>query len=197
MPGGEGVSLEALTTVWKHSKADHADLLMMLAIADSMNNAGECWLGTDSIARKARLSVRHVLDRLPLLESIGELRIEHGAGPRGTNLYHLGARYYEAAISGGALSAGEPGSREIHGGRMHPIRKEPKTPSLARQVSMDQRESGALSAGGVQGEGASGELPSPDGFVVCPRCGNLVNPLTLDMSCEGTHFTRVHAKVQR
>lgn len=43
-------------------------------------------------------------------------------------------------------------------------------------------------------------LPRPtnsDGFVICPRCGILVNPLTLEMSCEGTHFTRVHAKVQR
>jgi hypothetical protein len=55
-------------------------------------------------------------------------------------------------------------------------------------VNLARAKAGQLSARSVfvpQGEEA-GE----DGFLECPRCKSMVNPLTLDDRCEGSHYSR-------
>ena len=46
-------------------------------------------MGTDSLARKSRLTARHVTRCLNHLAAAGELHIQSNRGPKGTNLYQV------------------------------------------------------------------------------------------------------------
>lgn len=125
------MSLEALTRVWKHSKAEHGDLLVVLAIADYMNENGAAWPSIDTIARKSRLNRRTVFDRITALVAMGELTVERGQST--SNVYRLGSVYQgwsemDTGRDGGAESAraeNAPVQKPV--GDLHPIRKEPDT----------------------------------------------------------------------
>jgi hypothetical protein len=143
------MSLEALTRVWRYSKAEHSDLLVMLAIADYMNEYGAAWPAIDTIARKSRLSRRTVFDRITVLQAMGELTIERadvGAGRGHSNVYRLGTAYRGwsedvTPTPGGKLKDSENSANPAQSPEivqkpvddLHPIRKESES-SLASQV---------------------------------------------------------------
>jgi hypothetical protein len=88
------MSNTALTLVWETSEQDGSRLLILLAVADSINReTGSTFLSLDYLAKKARVSRRTLLDQLGPLEGCNELAIAHGAGPRGCNVYSLGTFY--------------------------------------------------------------------------------------------------------
>jgi len=88
------MSNTALTMVWELSEQEGSRLLIMLAVADSINReTGTTFLSLDYLAKKARVSRRTLLDQLGPLEKSNELRIGHGEGPRGCNVYCLGSFY--------------------------------------------------------------------------------------------------------
>lgn len=79
-----------MQTVWEHSLATGNDLLVMLAIADNANDAGVCWPAVETIAKKARCSVRTTQRIIKhLVEVMGELSIDKKAGPHQCNRYRV------------------------------------------------------------------------------------------------------------
>src|SRR5262249_22305654 len=61
------MSIKVMTRVWTHSQRKDGELLVMLALADFANDAGECWPSILTLAQKARLTerqTRRVLKRL-------------------------------------------------------------------------------------------------------------------------------------
>ena len=91
---GRLMSTTALSLVFENSKQDGSAMLIMVAIADSINReTRSTFLSLDYLAKKARVGRRTLLDHLPDLEKSGELTIDHGAGPRGCNIYSLGPFY--------------------------------------------------------------------------------------------------------
>lgn len=84
------MSIRAMQSVWQHSKQSGGALVLLLAIADNAHDDGDgAYPSLDTLAQKARMTPRNVLILLKKLEADGEIRVEHGAGPRGTNLYRL------------------------------------------------------------------------------------------------------------
>lgn len=134
------MSNTALTLVWETSKQDGSRLLILLAVADSINReTGSTFLSLDYLAQKARVSRRTLLDQLGPLEESNELGIAHGAGPRGCNVYSLGSFYKWGANFAPPAEAAEGTERvpPASGGRAesarvqsdyaisHPYRMEP------------------------------------------------------------------------
>jgi hypothetical protein len=76
------MSVKVMSKVWEWSKAEGAELLVMLALADFCNDEGECYPGIKRIAFKARMSERSVQRIIAKLESIGEIVKDSGAGLR-------------------------------------------------------------------------------------------------------------------
>jgi hypothetical protein len=119
------MSNTALTLVWETSEQDGSRLLILLAVADSINReTGRTFLSLDYLAKKARVSRRTLLDQLGPLESCNELTIAHGAGPRGCNVYSLGAFYKWGANFAPPTEMAEdtPGVAPISGGRAESAR---------------------------------------------------------------------------
>src|ERR1043166_2353657 len=85
------MSIEAREAVWKHSTFSGTKLVLMLAIADHVNeNKGNvAWPGVPTLARLARMSERHVQRALRALKRSGELQIIPNQGPKGTNHYKV------------------------------------------------------------------------------------------------------------
>jgi len=190
------LSLEALTRVWRESHAEHSDLLIMLAIADYMNEYGQAWPAIDTIAAKARLSRRTVFDRITVLVAMGELEVEQGGNGSGrghSNLYRLGAHYggwseVETARGGGTRAKSGKGAilapvqKRVED--LHPIRKEPNTSPLQSKILVNEGSGANLAL-----ESAPRANSAP-GFVECPRCHQWVNPATVNDRCQGSHYSR-------
>ena len=60
--------------VWSHSQQNGGELLVMLALADFANDAGECWPSIPVLAQKSRLSARQTMRVLNTLQASRELR---------------------------------------------------------------------------------------------------------------------------
>lgn len=78
-----------MNRVWENSSACGGELLVLLAIADHADDRGLAWPGIDSLARKSRLTARHVTRCLNNLAAAGELQIQNNRGPKGTNFYQV------------------------------------------------------------------------------------------------------------
>lgn len=76
------MSIKVMSRVWAHSQQKGGELLVMLALADFANDAGECWPSIPVLAQKARLSVRQTQRVLSALEVAGELRRSRSNGGR-------------------------------------------------------------------------------------------------------------------
>lgn len=83
------MSIRVMSRVWENSSARGGDLLVLLAIADHADDRGRAWPGIDLLARKSRLTARHVTRCLNNLVAAGELQIQNNRGPKGTNLYQV------------------------------------------------------------------------------------------------------------
>lgn len=78
-----------MSSVWEHSSAREGALLVMLAIADFADDLGNAYPSVETIANKARLSVRMTQYALKSLVESGELAIKRNAGPRGCHIYRV------------------------------------------------------------------------------------------------------------
>ena len=71
------MSFKHLELVIKHSKAKGSDKAIMLVLAYRADKeTGECWPGLDRIAHDAGLDRRHVIRRLKVIASSGEILIQ-------------------------------------------------------------------------------------------------------------------------
>ena len=79
------MSYKIATHVWEASRHKSGNLLVLLAIADHASDRGDAWPGVALLARKTRLSKRHVRRCLHALVRSGELEIlperSSGGGP--------------------------------------------------------------------------------------------------------------------
>jgi len=75
--------------VWKFSQAANGDLLVLLAIADFANDAGDAWPSVATLAKKARLKIRQTQYSIRHLEASGELKVLSNKGPKGCHIYRV------------------------------------------------------------------------------------------------------------
>jgi hypothetical protein len=83
------MSIRIMSRVWDSGVTDRGELLVLLALADFCNDAGECWPAVASIARKARMDERSVRRILRKLEGAGWLTSDIGGGRHGCSRYTI------------------------------------------------------------------------------------------------------------
>jgi hypothetical protein len=76
----EAMSVHVSSWVWKHSKAKGLTRIILLAIADMINEQGLCWPSNACLAKKCRVSKRAIQENIRKLVRLGELKIEQGGG---------------------------------------------------------------------------------------------------------------------
>jgi hypothetical protein len=82
------MSVKVMSYVWQHSSQSGGALLVLLAIADhASDDGGNAWPSLPTLARKARLSERQVVNVLHQLEAAGEIRVARGGGRGQVNHY--------------------------------------------------------------------------------------------------------------
>lgn len=83
------MSIEAMRDVWQNSRQQGTALVVMLAIADAVDENRVSWLSVESISKRARKSVRMTQYILRKLVAEGELElIENGTGGRGRTAHY-------------------------------------------------------------------------------------------------------------
>ena len=62
------MSIRIMTLAWQTTTTTHTEKLVLLALADNANDAGECWPSISTIAKKCSLSRQGVLNQILKLE---------------------------------------------------------------------------------------------------------------------------------
>lgn len=78
--------------VWKHSRSRHGARLVLLAIADCINEdrpQDSAWPSVAELAAKTALKERAVRAAITELAVLGEIKVEYNAGPKGCNRYRV------------------------------------------------------------------------------------------------------------
>lgn len=70
------MSIAVMSWVWSNSKTKGSARLVLLALADNANDDGVCWPSIATVAKKANLERRYVIDILKQLENDGEIKVE-------------------------------------------------------------------------------------------------------------------------
>ena len=83
------MSIKIMSEVWDTADVDGAPLLVLLALADYANENGICWPAVATLARKTRVSERHVRRILGALERSGNIVIGYREGPMRVNVYKV------------------------------------------------------------------------------------------------------------
>lgn len=84
------MSVQAVSWVIECSRHRGGALVVLIMIANHARSDGTgAWPSIDTLGREARMHPRNVIRLIPKLVRSGELTVENGAGPRGTNLYSL------------------------------------------------------------------------------------------------------------
>lgn len=83
------MSVRIMARVWAHSRRKDGELLVMLALADFANDAGESWPSIRLLAQKARLSERQTRRVLNTLQASGELRRSRSNGGRNRRSHYF------------------------------------------------------------------------------------------------------------
>jgi hypothetical protein len=83
------MSYKISALVWERSAQKSGNLLVLLAIAEHADDQGAAWPGVPLLARKTRLSRRHVRRCLHALVSSGELEILPERSPGGGPWYQI------------------------------------------------------------------------------------------------------------
>ena len=87
---GGALSVQAISWVIEHSKHKGNSFVVLLMIANHARSDGTgAWPSVRTLARESRVSTRTVRYSFQDLKDSGELSIEKGRGPSGTNLYSL------------------------------------------------------------------------------------------------------------
>jgi len=98
--GGDAVSIKYMDRVWQRKTLKGGKLLLMLALADHANDAGECWPSQPHLAQKARLTerqIRRVIAALICDELLAV--VEQGVGRGKKTVYQLFPADIKADIS--------------------------------------------------------------------------------------------------
>ena len=101
------MSVTVMARVWRNSKAKHASLLVLLAIADFCNDEDEAWPSIATLAMKARLTTRQVKRVLIALEEAGEIQVIKNAGQNGTNRFLVTVGRGDKLSPGGDIQEGK------------------------------------------------------------------------------------------
>jgi hypothetical protein len=79
-----------MSWVIENSRHKGSEFVVLLMIANHAHSDGTgAWPAAETLARESRITARHVLRIIPRLIASGELNVQRGDGPRGTNLYSL------------------------------------------------------------------------------------------------------------
>lgn len=138
------MSVEATNAVWKHSTMKGNRKLVLLALADYANDDWKSWPSVETLARKCGTSVRSVQEIAKSIEASGELRVHHGAGIHGVNVY-------EILVGRGAESAGVQNLRGAESRRV-------SAPKLSGTIN--NRTEANASAADAGGEPGSHTMPA-------------------------------------
>jgi hypothetical protein len=85
------MSIKLMSWVFEHSESVSGERLVLLAIADSANDEGVCWPSYETIAKKANVSRRYVMDVIKKLEEVGIIKVSHRYkdGLNTSNVYQM------------------------------------------------------------------------------------------------------------
>ena len=83
------MSIKVMSWVWEKSPYEGKVLLIHLAMADFANDVGECWPSQQTLADKARCTVRYVRDAIARMEEDGYVRISEVSNGVKPNKYVL------------------------------------------------------------------------------------------------------------
>jgi hypothetical protein len=83
------MSVQIMSRVWNRSRQSGGALLVLLAIADFADDRGLAYPSVRTLARKARLSERHVQRVIGELVAANELVVEPTRGLRGVHLFRI------------------------------------------------------------------------------------------------------------
>ena len=101
------MSIKVMSWVWENSDTSGSVRLVLLALADSANDDGICWPGLETIAKKARISKRYVIEIIKQLEDKGSLKVERRRATEHKNLSNI---YKVVMYSSQPIASGsEPG----------------------------------------------------------------------------------------
>jgi hypothetical protein len=128
--GTEQMSVQALSWVIEKSRQRGSNFVVLLMIANHAHSDGtNSFPSYERLAFESRLKPRRVMDIVDSLRLTGELKIEKGAGPHGTNIYSLPLMLMESTDIGGVQvpAYAIPGTDLRQ--KLHPNRNEPNEPS--------------------------------------------------------------------
>lgn len=83
------MSVKWMSAVWENGPEDKAELIVLLALADFANDAGDCWPSMPTIGRKARMSERNARRVVRKLEEDGYVQTVAGGGRFGCSQYRI------------------------------------------------------------------------------------------------------------
>lgn len=84
------MSIKIMTRVWEKSQFKGSKLLLLLAIADNANDKGEAWPGVEYLAKKTRLTERHITRLITELNKSDELAVIRGGRYQGdSNFFYV------------------------------------------------------------------------------------------------------------
>lgn len=98
------MSIKIMSHVWEHSKQKGTELLLLLALADMADEAGDSFPSADYLAKKTRVNVRSVQRAVKKLVDDGELIVFEKQGMKNrsgqmTNLYRIVITTVEEALA--------------------------------------------------------------------------------------------------
>lgn len=93
------MSISIMSEIWSTSEQKGSGLLMLLALADFMDDEGKCWPKIDTLAKKTRLSRSQSMRLLAKLESEGEIIIDRRLfrGMKTNSVYNINPKYLRSS----------------------------------------------------------------------------------------------------
>ncbi|MEB3419925.1 helix-turn-helix domain-containing protein [Salipiger marinus] len=134
------MSIKIMSQVWETGPEDRSELLVMLALADFSNDAGECWPSMKSIAAKARMTERGVQKILSRLEASGRISVQTGGGRHGCNVYKIHPGNPERGR--GNPEPHSPNTSAETPNTVHPERGSPRTPVQKPRTGVQKTPNG-------------------------------------------------------
>lgn len=144
------MSVRTMARVWDGSKHSGTELLMLLAIADFADDAGNAYPSVSTLATKCRMQPRNATRILRVLEDSGELAVCLNEGPKGTNRYRVVLEALGVQSSTGVQSSAPlqymvatpaiHGSQPLHGNAYEPSLNHQEPPKEQRRVGKQKSD---------------------------------------------------------